>query len=53
MTFERLTSIKKSSHFQFRLKEENRLGKLAEDTESLLMRKKFSLGLCSFNPPKY
>lgn len=39
MTFERLTSIKKSSQFQFRLKEENRLGKLAEDTESLLMRK--------------
>ena len=33
MTYERLTSIKKSSQFQFRLNEENRFSKLAENTK--------------------
>jgi len=39
MTFERLTSIKNSSQFQFRLMEENRLAKLAEDTKTLFTKK--------------
>ena len=38
MTFECLTSIKKSSQFQFRLMEEYRLDKLAEETKTLFTK---------------
>ena len=49
MTFERLTSIKKSSQIQFSLMEENRLDKLAEDTKTLFTRRNLYF-LCSFKP---
>lgn len=38
MAFERLTSVKNSSQFQFRLMEENSLAKLAKDSKALFTK---------------